>query len=113
MELALSQCCTSYQNSHAGVREGSATPDLARLEQNIPNPFSENTTIRYYLPFSTNSAVLKIYSIDGTEVRSVAITSKGYNEITLAGKTLPAGTYTYMLIADHAVVDSRQMILSK
>jgi endonuclease I len=40
-----------------------------RLEQNIPNPTSETTIIRFHVPeYLTNSTKLKFYSIEGMEL---------------------------------------------
>ena len=87
--------------------------DGAKLEQNIPNPFSENTVIRFYVPQNAVSAVVKIYSLDGTELKSFQISTKGLGSVEISGKTFSSGTYTYMLIVNGKVVDTKQMILSK
>lgn len=110
-ENALAQCCTGF-NPVSGSSE-TIIEDMARLEQNNPNPFNEKTIIRYYIPQSVSAASLKIYSLIGEEIKSVPVNSKGVNELEIAANTLSAGTYNYLLIVDGKTIDTKQMILTK
>ncbi|HKR04379.1 MAG TPA: tail fiber domain-containing protein [Bacteroidia bacterium] len=83
------------------------------LYQNNPNPFTEKTTIEYYIPETITSAVIKIYSLAGVELKSVTISAKGIGFLEIKAGELSAGTYTYMLIADGKTVDTKQMVLTK
>ena len=113
-ENALSQCCMSYKSQSAGAQlPNYLITDLPKLEQNIPNPFSENTIIRYYIPQNTGNGVIKIYSLDGSELKSISVSTKGFGNVEISGKILSAGTYTYMLLLDGKVVDTKQMVLTK
>jgi hypothetical protein len=82
------------------------------LEQNTPNPFSDNTVIRFYVPQNAKSAVVKIYALDGSELKIISVSTKGIGQTEISGKTLSAGTYTYMLLVDGKVVDTKQMVLT-
>ncbi|MEO5570998.1 MAG: tail fiber domain-containing protein [Bacteroidia bacterium] len=86
---------------------------VAVLFQNNPNPFSEKTTISYTIPANSSNAVLKIYSLEGAELNSIAIATKGSGQSEIKAGTLAAGTYTYMLVVDGKTLDTKQMVLTK
>ena len=86
---------------------------MAVLEQNTPNPFSEKTLIKYFIPRTTTFATLRIYKTDGSEVMNFKIDTRGYGQSEINGGALSSGIYTYVLLVDGKVADSRQMILSK
>ncbi len=109
-QSALSQCCTNYQPSSGSH---SSPLDMPKLEQNVPNPFSQNTIINYYLPQLAGAAVVKVYSLDGTELKSFAISKTGFGQIAISGNSLPSGVYVYTLIIDGKSIDTKQMILTK
>ncbi len=85
----------------------------ARLDQNTPNPFSQNTVIRCFVPSTVHQAQLVVYSTAGRQVQSFTLNNKGTNEITISAGTLSSGQYTYTLFADGKIVDSKNMILTK
>ena len=87
--------------------------DVAFLEQNVPNPFSSSTTIKYHLPFNTKSATLIVSSLDGKELKSFPLSNPGINEITINGGTLPVGEYLYSLVIDGNKMDSKKMMLTR
>ncbi len=83
------------------------------LEQNIPNPFSDNTRIDMYLPESVSNAVMYIYNMQGKQIEMFKIQERGNTSVTISGYTLEAGMYLYTLIADGKEVDTKKMILTK
>lgn len=110
VEQSLAQCCTAYQPSNV---HGTSSIDLPSLEQNAPNPFSEHTIIRYYMPLQAQSASIKIYALDGSELLSIPATTKGVGSVTVNGHSLASGVYVYTLIIDGKTIDTKQMILTK
>ena len=84
----------------------------AYLIQNAPNPFSESTTVKCYVPSSVKQAQLAIYSMKGQLLKSYKLSS-GENNLSIAGGTLASGQYTYSLLADGKKVDSKSMIITK
>jgi len=113
LENAMSQCCTSYESTLSERQSVTEDTERAKLEQNIPNPFSEKTIIKFYIPQNAFNARIKIYGLDGPELKSIPVTSKGFGQTEISGKTLSPGTYTYMLLIDGKVVDTKQMVLTK
>ncbi|MEL6699223.1 MAG: tail fiber domain-containing protein [Bacteroidota bacterium] len=84
----------------------------AELFQNTPNPFTEQTTIRYNLPQTFESAALYIYDMNGRQVNSFNnLSRKG--SLTIEGSTLDAGMYIYSLIVDGQEIATKRMILTK
>ncbi|GDX48301.1 hypothetical protein LBMAG25_11190 [Bacteroidota bacterium] len=109
-DQSLAQCCTAYQPSNV---HGTSSIDVPSLEQNAPNPFSEHTIIRYYMPLQAQSASIKIYALDGSELLSIPATTKGVGSVTVNGHSLASGVYVYTLIIDGKTIDTKQMILTK
>jgi hypothetical protein len=84
------------------------------LQQNIPNPFSKTTVIRYTLPKICNSALIVITNTSGSVVRQIPLSvSDGTDSITIEGGVLSAGIYYYSLYVDNKLIDTKQMILTK
>jgi hypothetical protein len=86
---------------------------LASLNQNIPNPFTENTTIEMVVPTTVSAAVLYIYNMQGNQIKQITITERGKTSVTIEGRTLKAGMFLYTLIADGKEVDTKKMVLTK
>lgn len=85
----------------------------AALFQNHPNPFHENTVIRYFLPEGTEPARLEVYSVDGKLLTTLPLAQRGEGQVQLKAGSFPAGTYLYSLIIGNEVRDTKRMVLSK
>ena len=85
--------------------------DLPYLEQNQPNPFRENTLIKYYLPEGHENASINIFTSEGKLLKNVKITEYGHGQINLTANSLPAGSYMYQLVTDKGVVANKTMVL--
>ena len=82
------------------------------LFQNAPNPFSQKTTIGYNLNEKTQDARICLYDMNGTQIRSIKISSTGQGNIVIDAKQLKAGLYLYSLIVDGNLVDTKRMVLT-
>jgi hypothetical protein len=120
IKLIKGQCCAKTENNtkqqstgnnKGGREDGSQEPP--RLYQNTPNPFSENTEIRYYLTEATTTAILYIYNMQGRQVDSYPVYQFGHGSITIEGGLLDPGMYMYTLVADGQEVDTKKMILTR
>lgn len=83
------------------------------LKQNQPNPFSDNTLIKYNLQKDATNAVITIYNTTGQVMHQERITQAGAGEIQLQADSLKAGTYSYTLTVDGRIVDTKQMVITK
>jgi trimeric autotransporter adhesin len=81
------------------------------LEQNEPNPFSQETVIKYTLPKETIKAYLAIYDLTGKQINTFDLNDKG--AITITTEKLVSGIYIYTIIADNTVLDTKRMHVSK
>ena len=87
--------------------------DVPALEQNSPNPFNEQTIIKYYIPSYAKKANMTITDMKGSPLKSVNLKEKGLGTVTINANELPVGTYIYTLYVDDRQVESKQMILVK
>jgi len=111
--IALSSVFRS-SNSPTGI-DGDIDPTIAlcKLYQNTPNPFTENTHIKFYIPENIKAAQLCIYDLQGKQIKQFSLINRGDVSQIILGSELSAGIYLYSLIADGTVVDTKRMILTK
>jgi hypothetical protein len=83
------------------------------LYQNIPNPFSKSTIIKYKIASTIKEASIMIFNMQGNliETRKGLDSAKG--EITIYGYELKPGMYMYSLIIDGNEIDTKRMILTE
>ena len=93
-------------------RDVTANLDASVLYQNNPNPFSESTEIKYYIPESSSNGVIIIYDMVGSQIMKLENLSRGYSSVTLQGSQLKAGMYMYSLLVDGKEIDTKRMILT-
>ena len=99
-----------YNNENDNNNENET---IAYLNQNIPNPFTENTLISFFLPKNITKAKLIIYDLNGKELYSENIEERGYVEFSLTKGSLSEGMYLYSLIAENKIIATKRMILTK
>lgn len=80
------------------------------LDQNLPNPFAENTTISYVIPDDVMNAQLLFYDMNGRIIKQVEINERGNGKLTVYGENLQKGIYTYSLIADGKLIATKKMV---
>ncbi|HKK39303.1 MAG TPA: tail fiber domain-containing protein [Cryomorphaceae bacterium] len=112
-EQDLQSCCFSSQGgSEVGTNNNSS--DDAELGQNIPNPFSESTIIRYYLPDGTTNAIIRVTDMGGSPVQDLQLGAvRGANQVEFQTQGLAAGTYLYSLFVDGKFVDTKKMMIAR
>ncbi len=83
------------------------------LAQNVPNPFTNSTSISYNLPAYYSSAKIIITDKNGTALKQISLNAKGKGNVQVDASTLAAGAYQYSLYIDGRLADTRQMIATK
>jgi hypothetical protein len=84
------------------------------LDQNVPNPFAEQTTITYTLIENTQKAQMLFYNAAGKLIHSVELATKsGKGELNVFGNDLSNGIYTYTLVVDGKIIDTKRMVKNK
>jgi hypothetical protein len=76
--------------------------------QNVPNPFSGQTSIGYAIHTGT-TAYININSLDGKLIKHFDLPVNGNGTVTINGNEISAGTYTYTLMVDGKMVDTKIM----
>ncbi|GIV33713.1 MAG: hypothetical protein KatS3mg031_1248 [Chitinophagales bacterium] len=122
LENTINQCCgVGYRQSNpeeqTGEEEDNAnhlTVELSSLqvvilEQNVPNPFKEQTSISYFIPEETGKAQMLFFDITGRIIKTVEL-QKGYGIMTVFAQNLSSGTYSYSLVIDGEVVETKRMV---
>jgi hypothetical protein len=85
----------------------------AQLEQNMPNPFNNETKIGCYIPEESGTAVLYIYNMNGAQLQQYNLIGQGKQTVIINGSSLEPGMYLYALVIDGREVDTKRMILTK
>jgi hypothetical protein len=114
LENKLENCCQESKLKSASILTGESeklTTDNV-LFQNVPNPFAVTTTIRFSLSKSINTAVINIYNMNGTQLKSIQLHQRGDGSVTINGGEFSAGIYLFALIADGQVIDTKRMVLT-
>lgn len=116
LEKDLQSCCLS-----SDAKTGSNDPifielegkDQPALEQNAPNPFNVETTIKYYVPSSAIKANVTITDMKGSVLKSVVLEGSGFGLLNIRAGELSPGTYSYTLFVDGMKIETKQMVLIK
>lgn len=113
-ELAEIKALLSGNSATKVGQSGSgASLNEARLFNNQPNPFSESTIIRYFLPENAENAFILISDLNGKVMQTLKLNQVGEAQVTLEAGSLSAGVYLYSLSVNGQKVATERMILSK
>jgi len=84
------------------------------LEQNVPNPFAEQTSIAYNLNEGVQKAQILFYNADGKLVNTSELKAKaGKGQLNVFAGDLSNGLYYYTLVVDGSIVETKRMIKTK
>ncbi len=122
LEARINQCCGSGslpegssgktdENTHRQTVELSSLQVIV-LEQNVPNPFAEQTNISYFIPEDAGDAVVMFFDVSGKVLKTVDV-QKGQGILTVFGPNLGSGTYSYSLIVDGKAFETKRMVKMK
>lgn len=100
-------------NVATGVNTFQTDNNKSGLFQNIPNPFQNDTEIKYNLASDVQEAVLYVYDLQGKEIKSFRLSGDGIGRVIIKGNELEPGMYLYSLVADNQLIDMKRMILTK
>ena len=109
---AIKELNTKIEKLEGKNRDVTSSLDASVLYQNNPNPFTEITEIKYYVPDNVMSAAIIIYDMVGSQIMKIDNLGRGYTSITVHGSQLKAGMYLYSLLVDGKEIDTKRMILT-
>jgi len=102
-------------STQVGIEEqyGANVPDAPLLEQNFPNPFNPQTTIRYGLPHPAR-VVLAVFNTLGQQVAEIvnADQDPGYHDVVFDGRQLSSGVYLCRMRAGK-YVETKKILLQR
>lgn len=105
--------------SKSNARKRAATaidPSLAAsgniLYQNTPNPFKEQTVIRFKLTEEVKDASICIFDMKGKLLKKLPISS-GMESVSIGGYELGEGMFLYSLIVNGQEIDTKKMVITK
>jgi hypothetical protein len=105
--------CSASVNSGAVQQYKVALSNVASLEQNIPNPFTNTTIIGYTLPQKFSSAQIIIADKNGKVLKQLTLSGAGKGSVYVDASMMAAGAYNYTLYVDGKMIDSKQMVTAK
>jgi hypothetical protein len=116
----VSTCCTTGQQMMKKEGEEVHTNDITLadldaiiLNQNVPNPFSEQTEITYYLPKDVSKATFVFYNLEGKQINALEVNQRGNGKLTVFADDLSSGVYTYSLVVDGKIAETKRMTKTK
>lgn len=112
---SINACCnnnarTTNSNQLNQISIDLSDKDIIVLNQNVPNPFAEQTTITYNVPEKYSFAQIIFSTTDGRIIKTVDITKKGRGQLTVFANDLSNGMYAYSLVVDGKIVDTKKMV---
>jgi hypothetical protein len=115
LQNEITNCCQAKTKSASiiGVDDGFSKIQTAKLFQNTPNPFSNETTIRFEIPENVLNAQLHICNMTGTLLKTINIHKTGNGRENIQANEFNAGMYLYSLVCDGKIVDTKQMMLTE
>lgn len=124
LEEQLLHCCSPGENParmYVAPEEeyimetvpGQEEEDINLLEQNIPNPFSHHTIIRYQASYHSRSISVLLFDMQGKLVFTYANLPPGSGQVDISAGILSPGMYMYALVIDGREIDTKRMILTE
>lgn len=85
----------------------------AKLYQNTPNPFNQETKIVYCLTANATTASICIYNLNGQQLKKYPLSVDSRNgNLTISASEFMPGMYIYALVINNQVADSKRMTLT-
>ena len=82
------------------------------LEQNYPNPFKGQTSIKYEVPEDIEDAAISVFDMQGRLIKTIELSDSKKGTVNLSVSDLPAGDYKYSLVAEGKVIGTKSMVIT-
>jgi hypothetical protein len=119
LQACINQICGATGSNSPGNTPASeqtialSSTNAPMLYQNSPNPFNTGTKINYYLPQGSMGASIVFYDSYGNPIKTVQLSETGNGTLTITADNLSNGIYSYSLIVNSTVMDTKRMVLQK
>ena len=111
-DIDLQQCCLNHQTVGA-TGSTQNLDDQPHLAQNVPNPFNQQTIIKYYLPKNSAQSQIRVSDSRGNMLKIFELNESGYGQVNIEASSLVPGTYVYELHVGNSRLDTKRMIILK
>jgi hypothetical protein len=106
----LNQNARSSSGAIASQEVELSDKNIVVLDQNVPNPFAEQTTILYNIPEDFKFAQILFHNNLGQLIKVVDVKQKGRGQLNVFANDLSNGIYSYTLIIDGKNIDTKKML---
>jgi hypothetical protein len=96
-------------NASTGLQNTNSTDLGFSMEQNKPNPFTNQTVVNYTLPRNTK-ATISVVDLSGKFIKDYTISDEK-GQLTINSSEIGKGIFVYALIADNEVIITKKMII--
>lgn len=90
---------------------GSIKP-ASLLFQNVPNPFTKSTVINYSIAEGAQKAEMLLSDMNGQPLQKISLELTKQGTVSIPSDNLTVGTFTYSLIVDGKLIDTKKMMLT-
>ena len=102
----------SAKKTRSATNRQASSHSQNQLYQNAPNPFKEQTAIRFSLADDVQDAAICIFDMTGKTIKKLPVSS-GMESVSIGGYELGEGMFLYSLIVNGQEIDTKRMIISK
>ena len=99
------------KNAKNSLSNLSENNNKAFMEQNIPNPFTDQTIIRYQLPVGVNNAIIMVMDLNGKLIKNYAV-NNNQSEIVIKASEIGKGFFIYSLVQNGQELVTKKMIIN-
>lgn len=92
------------------IIQNSSSVNGYSIEQNVPNPFSDRTSIRFQLAPGVETATLSIFNLNGAFVRDYQLNGNA-GDVEILASEIGKGMYIYSLNQNGQEIISKRMIV--
>ena len=96
-------------SSSTEIKNNTSVNSEFSLEQNVPNPFDNLTTINYSLPKGTKAS-LTIFDLSGKLIKDYALTAQK-GQVVIQASEIGKGMFIYSLVSNNQEMITKKMII--
>lgn len=81
------------------------------MEQNIPNPFQDQTQIKYELPEGANSTSIIIFDLNGRLIKEYSLSNQRKGIVVVNSSEIGKGFFIYSMVFNGSEILTKKMII--
>ncbi|EDP98150.1 tail fiber domain-containing protein [Kordia algicida OT-1] len=108
-KIAALESKIATMESKKGTSDTNVDDSGFSMDQNRPNPFTNQTTINYTIPSNTK-ATISVFDMSGKFVRDYNLTTQK-GQVVISSKDVGKGMFIYSLVSNGEIMVSKKMIV--